>query len=242
MVDQKTIQTKGSENKAIIWKVAARFLFTAFLMLGVLFLAAGRVDWWEGWVYAAATLVELIVSRSVLLLKYPDTVTERMEAAQRENVKPWDRFLVPLIAVFAPLVSWIVVGLDARLRWSPDLPNGVQIAALVMIFAGSTFFSWATFTNRFISSHVRIQTDRGHTVIRKGPYRYMRHPGYAGGILSWFAVPVFFSSYWVAIPTALVITAYVIRTALEDRTLLKELPGYKEYAREVRYRLVPGVW
>lgn len=242
MADQTTTQDKGNDNKAIIWKVATRFLFMAILMLGVLFLAAGRLNWWEGWAYAAVTLTELIVSRTILALKFPETVVERMDAAQKENVKPWDRILVPFIAVFAPLVSWIVAGLDARFRWSPDLPNNIQIAALVMILAGIMIFSWATFTNRFISSHVRIQSERGHTIARNGPYQFVRHPGYVGEMLSWIAAPVFFSSYWVAIPCVLVIAAYTIRTALEDRTLLEELPGYQEYAQQVRYRLVPGVW
>ena len=111
-----------------------------------------------------------------------------------------------------------------------------------MIQLGSLVGSWAMFANRFFSSHVRIQTERGHTVISEGPYRVVRHPGYAGGLISWLAAPVFFSSYWVIIPMVLVLIASVIRTALEDQTLLVELPGYKDYARKVKYRLIPGIW
>ncbi len=96
--------------------------------------------------------------------------------------------------------------------------------------------------NRFFSSHVRIQTDRGHMVVNQGPYKYVRHPGYAGGLLSWVASPIFFSSYWVIIPTMLAITASVIRTSKEDQTLQEELPGYADYVREVKYRLLPGIW
>lgn len=102
--------------------------------------------------------------------------------------------------------------------------------------------TWAMVVNRFFSSHVRIQADRGHTVVSAGPYRVVRHPGYAGGILAWIAAPVFFSSYWVTIPSVAVITLTIIRTALEDRTLKEELPGYSEYTERVRYRLVPGIW
>ncbi len=83
---------------------------------------------------------------------------------------------------------------------------------------------------------------RGHTVVSAGPNRVVRHPGYAGVILAWLAAPVFFSSYWVAIPTVMAIALNILRTALEDRALREELPGYSEYAEEVRYRLVPGVW
>jgi len=96
--------------------------------------------------------------------------------------------------------------------------------------------------NRFFSSHVRIQTERGHQVVDRGPYRIVRHPGYAGLLVTWVAAPLFFSSYWMLIPTVIAIAAGVWRAALEDHTLQEELPGYKEYARRVRYRLLPGIW
>jgi protein-S-isoprenylcysteine O-methyltransferase Ste14 len=177
-----------------------------------------------------------------MLRKSPDLALERAEAGGREGVKGWDKILLPIVAIYGPLVSWIVAGLDARFGWSPDLPNEIQWAALAVIALGSLIGTWAMLTNRFFSSHVRIQTDRDHTVVSTGPYRFVRHPGYAGGFLSWLAGPVFFSSYWVVVPTALVILAMILRTALEDRTLQAELPGYREYAAQVRYRLIPGIW
>ena len=97
-------------------------------------------------------------------------------------------------------------------------------------------------TNRFFSSHVRIQTDRGHVVVDKGPYSVVRHPGYAGGLLAWIAAPVFFSSWWVAVPCVITIGLNIYRIILEDRTLQEELSGYKEYAERVRWRLFPGIW
>jgi protein-S-isoprenylcysteine O-methyltransferase Ste14 len=181
-------------------------------------------------------------SRAVLLLKDPDLIQERMKAGEKENVKSWDKWIVPVIALYMPMLSWVAAGLDRRFGWSPDLPDSIQIAALAVLFAGSMFANWAMFTNRFFSSHVRIQTDRGHTVVDKGPYSVVRHPGYAGGLLSWIAAPVFFSSWWTAIPCAITIALYVYRTSLEDHTLQEELPGYREYAGRVRYRLIPGIW
>ena len=242
MADKKKTNYKDMDKSKIIRIVILRFIFTITLMLTVLFLSAGRLDWWEGWVYGGFTLVVLIVSRVVMLMNDPDMITERMAAGQEDNVKPWDKILVPLIALCLPLITWIVAGLDARFGWSPDLPDSIQITALLVNFAASMFSTWATFANRFFSSHVRIQADRGHTVVRTGPYRFMRHPGYSGGIVSWFSVPIFFSSIWTWIPTILTIIGYVIRTALEDRTLQEELPGYIEYTQEVRYRLLPGIW
>ena len=227
---------------SILWSAGVRLLIISFVMLAVLFLAAGSFRWWEAWAYAGMSFLVLISSRLVLILKNPDLALERAQAQNRENVKDWDRVLMPLTALVGPLVSWIVAGLDQRFGWSPDLPDAVQIMALVVIFLGSQLGSWAMITNRFFSSHVRIQTDRGHTVIKDGPYRIVRHPGYAGGLLAWLAAPVFFSSWWVIVPTILVIIANIIRTAKEDQTLQEELPGYSEYTREVKYRLVPGIW
>jgi protein-S-isoprenylcysteine O-methyltransferase Ste14 len=219
-----------------------RFIFIIILMLTVLFLSAGRLDWWEGWAYAGLALVVLIISRVVMLINDPDMIIERMAAGQEENVKPWDKILVPVISLYLPLVTWIVAGLDARFGWSPDLPDSIQIAALLGNFAASMFSTWATFANRFFSSHVRIQADRGHTVVREGPYQFMRHPGYTGAVVCWLSTPIFFSSTWAWIPAILAIIGFVIRTSLEDRTLQEELPGYIEYTQEVRYRLLPGIW
>jgi protein-S-isoprenylcysteine O-methyltransferase Ste14 len=226
----------------ITWKDVIRLMLLVPIMLGVLLLSAGRWDWWEAWAYSGLGLLVLLGSRAVVILKYPDLALERSQAQDMDNVKEWDKFLMPFTALIGPLFSWLVAGLDKRFGWSPDLPDGVQIAALGLIQLGSLLGIWAMLKNRFFSSQVRIQTDRGHTVVREGPYRFVRHPGYAGGLISWLAAPVFFSSYWVIIPMVLVIIASLIRTALEDRTLMEELPGYKEYAREVKYRLVPGIW
>jgi protein-S-isoprenylcysteine O-methyltransferase Ste14 len=211
-------------------------------MLAVLLLSAGRLDWWEGWAYTAVALLTMIVGRFYLIFTAPDQIVERMDAPQREHVKPWDRVFVLLIAFLGPVAAWIVAGLDVRHGWSPDIPLTVQLVALAMLLAGTVFSNWAMIVNRFYSSHVRIQKDRGHSVVSRGPYSVLRHPGYAGDLVAWIAVPFFFSSYWVAIPCALVILAYFARTALEDRTLQEELPGYREYAAKVRYRLIPGLW
>jgi protein-S-isoprenylcysteine O-methyltransferase Ste14 len=96
--------------------------------------------------------------------------------------------------------------------------------------------------NRFFSSVVRIQTDRGHVVCDTGPYRFVRHPGYAGIIFPLFGIVLALGSIWTLIPAAVASIITVIRTVLEDRTLQEELPGYRDYARRVRYRLIPGIY
>lgn len=225
-----------------LWSGALRLVLIVPIMLGTLLLTAGRWAWWEAWAYTITGLLVLIGSRVFLILKHPDLALERASAHEMEDVKEWDRFLMPFTALIGPLLSWIVAGLDQRFGWSPDLPNWIQIIALILLQMGSLIGSWAMIVNRYFSSQVRIQTDRGQTVVSEGPYRFVRHPGYAGGLLSWLAAPVFFSSWWVLFPMVLVITASVIRTALEDRTLREELPGYEEYAQQTKYRLVPGIW
>jgi protein-S-isoprenylcysteine O-methyltransferase Ste14 len=169
----------------ITWLLILRLFVMSLVLMAVLFLAAGKLDWWEGWAYVIQGFVVLVVGRAILVRKNPDLALERAEAGKRENIKPWDRILMPLMSIFLPVVSWIVCGLDERFGWSPDLPDGIQLVALVLIFAGSMLGTWAMIANRFFSSHVRIQTERGHTVVSSGPYRFVRHPGYSGIILSW---------------------------------------------------------
>jgi len=242
MKEQLKDAVSGKEISPVLWKAGIRLLLTTVVMLSILFLAAGRFDWWEAWSYAAMTMIILISSRLTLILKNPELALERVEAASQENVKTWDKVLMPVTAIVGPVASWIIAGLDLRFGWSPNLPDSIQIIALGVIFLGSGIGSWAMIVNSFFSSHVRIQTDRGHTVVSDGPYRVVRHPGYASNILAWIAAPIFFSSYWVIFPTVLVIIISIIRTAWEDQTLQDELPGYSEYAGRVKYRLFPGIW
>ena len=231
-----------ADDKKTLWGGVIRLVVIVPMMLGTLLISAGRWDWWEAWAYTITGLLVLIGSRVFMITKHPDLALERAQAHEMEDVKEWDRYLMPLTALIGPFLSWIVAGLDQRFGWSPDLPDWIQIIALIVIQLGSLLGSWAMVVNRYFSSQVRIQTDRGQTVVSEGPYRYVRHPGYAGGQLSWLAAPVFFSSIWLIIPMVLVMAANVVRTALEDRTLREELPGYEEYAQETKYRLVPGIW
>jgi protein-S-isoprenylcysteine O-methyltransferase Ste14 len=132
--------------------------------------------------------------------------------------------------------------LDALLGWSPPFSVPVKILALFTILAGYALGSYALIENRFFSGVVRIQTDRGHQVVSSGPYRWIRHPGYAGALLTYLATPFFLDSFWAFLPTMFITLGMVIRTSLEDQVLQEELEGYREYTCRVRYRLLPGVW
>ena len=217
-------------------------LVVALVLLPLLpILISGRWDWWQVWAYAAATMIAFVASRAIAVRKHPGILRERAQSMEHKDTKPFDKVAVSLLTLLM-LAQQIVAGLDGRFLWSSRLGAGVNIAALALVIVGYAFASWALVENAFFSGTVRIQTERGHNVVSTGPYRLVRHPGYAGSVLSYVAIPLVLDSMWTFVPCALLIALMVVRTALEDRTLQKELPGYEEYARVTRWRLVPGVW
>jgi protein-S-isoprenylcysteine O-methyltransferase Ste14 len=140
------------------------------------------------------------------------------------------------------LAKYIIAGFDLRYGWSAPVDSTLQVAALVVAALGYALGTWAMAANAYFSTVYRLQEDRGHAVARGGPYRYVRHPGYAGTILFELATPILLGSPWALIPGAFSAALLLIRTALEDRALHQELAGYAAYAQETRHRLLPGVW
>ncbi len=200
-----------------------------------------RWGWWEAWVFGLLSVLGFTISRALAARRHPDILAERAKMLKHEDTKSWDKTLAPLVGLGGGLIP-LVVGLDALFGWSTPFGLPVKIAALVAIFAGYALSSYALIENRFFSGVVRIQTERGHHVVSSGPYRWMRHPGYSGALLLYLATPLFLDSIWAFLPAVLLAFALIIRTALEDKTLQDELPGYQEYAGRVRFRLLPGVW
>ena len=210
------------------------------LGMGVaLFWPAGRLDWWPGWA-ALAVMAAWIAATAITLIRLnPGLLAERL--GPRKGAKPWDTAIMSLLGLIQ-LARYIIAGLDQRYDWTGGLPAAAQLAALALCVLGYALVVWATASNAFFSQIVRIQSERGHTVVRGGPYRYVRHPAYIGAILFELAVPVLLASWPALIISGLSVLLLILRTALEDRTLQVELIGYAGYARQVRYRLLPGVW
>lgn len=222
-------------------RVIVQMLFFVIIVPLLPLLISRQWDWWAAWIYAIVAILGFAISRLLAAQRHPDLLAERARFLQHEDAKSWDKKLAPLVGLGGGLIP-LVAGLEALFGWSTIFSLPVKILALVSILAGYVLGSYALIANRYFSGMVRIQTDRDHQVVSTGPYRWLRHPGYAGALLTYLATPIFLDSLWAFLPAILITIVLVIRTNLEDETLQTELAGYREYAGRVRYRLLPGVW
>jgi protein-S-isoprenylcysteine O-methyltransferase Ste14 len=231
----------NDQTKTVTPRVVAQMLFFIVVVPCLPLLISWRWGWWEAWVYAITCILGFAVSRLLAARRHPDLLAERARFLRHDDAKSWDKLLAPLVGLGGGLIP-LVAGLDARFDPSPPFGLWVKIVSLAFILAGYALGSYALIENRFFSGMVRIQTEREHQVVSSGPYGWVRHPGYAGALLTYLATPFFLDALWAFLPVALIVVVLVIRTRLEDRTLQEELEGYREYAERVRYRLLPGVW
>lgn len=208
----------------------------------VLLVCGGDPGWWQGWLYSLILLAVGLAGHGWAERRHPGLMAERQNSASLRNAKPWDKVLAPLMAVSIGFPMVIVAGLDHRYGWSGGFPLWLVVIGFLWIVFGYAFACWAMAENRFFSSVVRIQMDRDHTVCDSGPYRFVRHPGYAGNIPPLFGIAFALGSSWALIPAVVATIITLVRTILEDRTLQEELPGYRGYAERVRYRLFPGIY
>jgi len=222
--------------KVLIW---FRSILGVTALVVLLLLSGGRLDYWQAWVYIVLNVLFIGLTNWVLR-DNPSLRRERMFPGH--GAKPWDRVYW---AVTAPvyLLSLVLAGLDAgRKHWTHPLPPLLYVAVIVVYCLGQSIVLWAKKVNSFFSSVVRIQADRGQVVCCEGPYRYVRHPGYLGGLTFGMSAPLLLGSAVALIPATLAALLLVARTVLEDNTLLTELEGYKQYANMVKFRLLPHIW
>jgi protein-S-isoprenylcysteine O-methyltransferase Ste14 len=209
---------------------------TVLAVAALLFVPAGRLDWPQAWAVLGFFVVFSMASFGVL---HPDLIAERSRLPP--DTRLLDLALAVPAAVFLYPVSLVVCGLDARSADSP-FPAALSWTAFGVFAVGYAFSLWAAATNPFFSAVVRIQSERGHHVIDRGPYAWVRHPGYAGPMLSHLALPLALGSLRALLPAALGVVFLALRAVYEERRLARELPGYAEYAARVRHRLVPGLF
>jgi protein-S-isoprenylcysteine O-methyltransferase Ste14 len=204
-----------------------------------LFLAAGTIHWVWAWVFLGIGLVSVAINAVLMMRTSPETVAER---GRPKETQEWDKWIAGLWFLGQFVFLPILAGLDVRFGWTGEVAVGWHMLGAVMYALSLELSSWAMITNAYFSTAVYIQKDRGQRVCSTGPYHFIRHPGYVGYFFQALSTPLLLGSLWAmlfAIPIALLM---VIRTAKEDRMLQEQLPGYMEYSREVKYRLLPGVW
>lgn len=221
--------------------VLARFIQIAFvfaLQAVILFAGAGRLDWLWAWVYLGSFAASVAINAALLLRTNLEIVVERGRAIG--HMRRWDRLVSGLWAACQYLALPLIAGLDIRFAWTGEVSPIVQVAGAVVLASGLGLFSWAMIVNAYFSTAAQVQP--GQMVCRVGPYRFVRHPGYAGAILQSVGAALLLGSWWAVIPGVAAGVCMVIRTVLEDRMLRSELPGYSDYAREVPFRLVPRYW
>jgi protein-S-isoprenylcysteine O-methyltransferase Ste14 len=204
-----------------------------------LFGSAGQLTWKRGWICTVLYLGGLHVSRAIIKKRNPDLLEQR-EKAIRTDTKPFDRIF---LRVFLSLtvVQPIVAGLDARFNGAL-VPFWTVYPGILAFIISAALITWVLVTNPHAESSVRIQKDRGHTVIVSGPYRFVRHPMYVGLTQLHQSMALILGSTWTLALAALITMLFLWRTAREDQTLRQELPGYEEYTTVTRYRLMPGIW
>ncbi len=208
----------------------------SFVLAGVLFGVSGRLDIAGFWAYLAVFLSASLLGVAMI---DRDLIRERHEPAEKGAPGRASAAALSLLAY----AQWILAALDrGRFHWSPRLPTAVQFVSLAVFGALCGVVLWSLRVNRFFSSVIRIQNDRGQSVVREGPYRSVRHPGYAAVLFGWIAIALALGSLVALLPGILIVPVVVVRTAREDRMLLRHLSGYASYSAQTRFRLIPGLW
>ncbi len=202
---------------------------------------SGRWDWWEAWVNAGFIILGFAISRLLAARMNPDLLVERSRFLRQADAKSFDKILAPILMILGAVIL-VVAGMDRLWNWSHPFSLTLKIIAILALIIGYALGTYAFLENPFFSGMVRIQAERGQRVIASGPYRLVRHPGYASSLFTNLAIPVLLDSSWALIPAFIAIILLAIRTCLEDRCLQDELEGYKEYTKRVRYRWIPGIW
>ena len=231
-------------NKQLRIAGIKQFLVTSILLsvqVSLFFLSAGHVAVALAWLFFFASFLHYAISTAVQYKFNAELLVQRLKI-KREGSKLWDEVLMRVTNLTALVLMPIIAGLDSgRFLWS-SLDTHFAVVGFFLFIASSILINWAMLANPYFEQTVRVQKDRGHRVISSGPYQIVRHPGYLGGILYALSFPLIIGSIYTFIPVGIYVLLMATRTLLEDRTLQRELNGYKEYAKKVRYRLLPWLW
>jgi protein-S-isoprenylcysteine O-methyltransferase Ste14 len=232
------VETRTSSQASTKAALVCLAVAAVVVLAGLVFVLARRLDWTLGWIYVGLMAAGLAINLVCLLRWNPELIARRMWFG--EGTKRWDVVWSVLASPLA-IAVFVVAWLEAR-EGVGSAPGVAWLVGMALLAPSWALIVWSMAVNPFFEKTVRIQTDRGHRVIDSGPYARVRHPGYVGFSGWLLSTPLLLGSAWAAIPAVLFLVGLVIRTALEDRMLQAELPGYSEYAARVRFRLIPGLW
>lgn len=220
-------------------KYLIKALITSLFFPLILFLSAWKIDYFQGYVFLFTNLFTALMNFWTIK-NDTELMTERSKVGK--DAKSWDKLILGLSGV-TYLISVVIAGLDSgRFQWSPHFHWSIYVLGIIITIFGQVIFLIARKENKYFSSVVRIQTDRGHIVCDTGIYKLVRHPGYFGMTISLAAFPLLTGSVWSTISIIVAIILLIIRTYLEDQTLKKELTGYSDYVQKTRQRLIPRIW
>jgi protein-S-isoprenylcysteine O-methyltransferase Ste14 len=225
-------------QNAAVFRSFVSLIVTLVVMGLLLFVPAGTLNWPLAWWFMAAFVICTLIAVAIIWRLNPEIFVARSRI--QPGTKSWDYIFITLaIGGFALVLP--VAALDFRFGWSsvPWWVISLGYLLFLLSYAGSI---WPVAVNRHFEPGVRIQTDRGQTVIDTGPYAIVRHPGYISGSLLAWGMALMLASWWALIPALVATLALAVRTTFEERTLRAELAGYTEYTQRVKYRWVPGVW
>lgn len=210
-----------------------------FLFFMIIFISAGRIDYWQGLIYVTIGLIMFFLNYTVLRI---DTELFNERAKPGEGTKKWDKTIL-LFSFVITICMYLTAGLDSgRYHWSPDFHWSIYLVGIILTILGQLLFLIAQKQNKFFSSTVRIQINREHTVCETGLYKIVRHPAYLGSMIQSFGFPLLFGSLWSIIPICILIILFITRTNLEDKTLKNELKGYLDYSYKTPYKIIPYFW
>lgn len=220
-------------------KLLIKGFVTNLVFSAILFICAGRINYTQGWIFLSANILATLMNYFTIH-KNSELINERSKPG--EGIKSWDKLLLGLSALIYVIII-VLAGLDSgRFLWTPNFNWSISISGVILMIIGQILFLTARSQNIFFSTVVRIQKERGHVVCDTGLYKIVRHPGYLGMIISLMGLPLITTSIWSIIPTLIAIILLLIRTSLEDKTLINELDGYVEYTKKTRNKLIPLVW
>ncbi len=225
----------GRSGKSVLKLAVSRFTMALLILGAMFFLPAGTFNYWEAWVYLLVICVPLVFTARYLYKHDPELLERRMRTRETQKTQKW----VIALSLFFFVPAFILPGFDKRFGWSNVHP-AVVILADAMVLLGYLIVSLVFRANTYASRVIEVE--KGQKVISTGPYAVVRHPMYSGVTIYYMFSPLALGSYWAMIPALFMIPLLVARIKGEEKELMTNLPGYKEYVTKTKYRLVPGIW